>query len=186
MMTPSDPNVAPKMLKKGTSKISNSYITCFCYLIRSYLLSITCYFILLKKLPPIACRRIVFLDLYSGPFVSSERVAWYTPSSSLHTSFMTSVFFVLPLCLPIFVSIRLMTFPLCCCHVIDQHEDSTFFTSASNRAVPPHNISFSPCKKISGSSITKKTQQFRKKCYTTKKKLINTFFNNKTMLNMNV
>lgn len=111
-------------------------------------------FYLLTRIPPIACKRMIFLDLYSGPFNSSERTAWYSPSSSLHTEFMTSFFFVLPLYFSISVSIHLMTPPLRFCHVIDQQEDSTFFTSASISAVLPHIISFSPCIKISGSSKT--------------------------------
>lgn len=95
--------------------------------------------------PPMICKQIVFLLMfsYSFPFISPERIAQYSPSSSLHTSCMTSFLLLLPLYFLVLLSIHSISRPLRFRHLIDC-EESTFSISASKHAVSPQITSSSP------------------------------------------
>lgn len=114
------------------------------------------YFIMLlisQNVPPTTCKQIVFLLMYSYsfPFISPERIAQYSPSSSLHTFCMTSFLLLLPLYFIVLLSINSIRMPLRFRHITDC-EESTFSTSASKHAVSPQITSSSPFITISCSS----------------------------------
>lgn len=107
-----------------------------------------------SSIPPSTCRFMVLL--YNVWLFPSDREAWYTNASSLHTDGIISLVSVLPLYFSKVVSIISTNRPLRLCHFIGKENFSARFTSALISAVSPQIICSSPFMQILGSAKIKK------------------------------